>query len=323
MANKTIQLADSEESHAAMGKTLMKRIWRIALTILAVLAALIGLAIAGIYGASSVRLNQRYSIDLSVPPIPADAKTLARGRYLVEANTGCIDCHGGNLGGQPFADVPPFLLNASNLTGGEGGIGSQYSDADWVRAIRYAVRPDGKPMLFMPSQGFSQLSEEDLAAIIAYIKSVPPVDNQPGDSSLRPLGRILLLAGEYTLPAEGIDVVPIKASTPAAGRTAEYGGYLVAIGNCRECHGSALSGAPPLEPGGLSAANLTPAGQLQNWSEEEFIHAMRTGQRPDGAFLSNEMPWRVLARQTDDDLAAIFRYLRLLPPLPFGADEGD
>lgn len=316
-----LKVATGQSSNNTKRNTMspgMQRLRRISLTILAVLVSLIGLALLVIYVGSELRLNQRYTFDVTPPPLPADAATLARGKHLVEANTGCIDCHGANLAGQTFADAPPFRLIASNLTSGVDGVGRHYSDADWVRAIRYAARPTGKPLLFMPAQGFSQLSDEDLAAIIAYIKSVPPVDNQPGTSTLRLLGRVLLLAGEYHLPAAQITVVPTQPTAPPVGRTVEYGTYLAAIGNCRECHGPNLSGSLPLEPGGMPPLNLTPGGQLQFWSEAEFIHAMRTGERPNGTTLSSDMPWRVLARQTDDELSAIYRYLHSLPARPFG-----
>jgi mono/diheme cytochrome c family protein len=171
----------------------------------------------------------------------------------------------------------------------------------------------------MPAQGFSQLDDADLAALIAYLKSVPPVDYQPDVSQLRLLGRALLVAGELHLPVEGVKVVTPVPNAPPPGRTAAYGEYLTAIGNCRECHGPLLAGAPSLEPGGLPAWNLTPGGRLATWSEAEFIHAMRTGVRPDGTTISAAMPWRVLARQTDDELGAIYRYLRTQPALPFNA----
>ena len=310
--------ATTYHQHNSLSRRGLKRVRRVGLIILGSLVGLVGLALLVIYLGSELRLNQRYVIAVTPPQLKTDAATLARGKHLVEANTGCDYCHGANLAGQRFTDAPPFRLIASNLTGGTGGVGQSYSDEDWVRAIRYAVRPNGTPLLFMPYQGFAQLSDEDLAAIIAYLKSVPPVDNQPGTSALRLLGRALLLAGEYHLPAEQIKVVPTQPTAPSTSRTVEYGAYLAAIGNCRECHGPNLSGSLPLEPGGMPPLNLTPGGQLQFWSEADFIHAMRTGERPNGTTLSSDMPWRVLTRQTDDELGAIYRYLRSLPARPFG-----
>lgn len=296
--------------------TRTRRIVRISLFTLAGLIGVLLVAVAVIYGGSQVRLNRRYDIAIQPPPIPIDTASIARGQHLATAVTGCTDCHGADLSGHTFADAPPFLLVSSNLTRGAGGVGKQYSDADWVRAIRYGVRPDGKPLLFMPSSHYAKMSDADLGAIIAFIKSVTPVDHEQEPSSLRLLGRLLLLIGEYPLPAETVDVaVPIPAAPPT-GRTAEYGKYLATIGACAECHGAKLAGAAALEPGAPPGANLTPGGNIGQWSEAEFINTLRTGLRPDGTAINSAMPWWVLAQQTDDELGAIYRYLRSLPVLP-------
>jgi len=297
-------------------QTKRARFWRVTWLILAGLVGVLALAFAVIYGASSWRLNQRYDLAVQPPVIPTDAVSLARGQHLANAVTGCNHCHGADLAGHTLADAPPFLLVASNLTAGAGGVGSRYSDADWVRAIRYGVRPNGKPLLFMPSSYFAKLSDEDLGAIIAYLKSVAPVDRAQEASHLRPLGRLLLLLGEYVLPVETGDVAAPMPTAPPVGRTANYGAYLVAVGGCAECHGPELAGAAPVEPDAAPGANLTPSGNLGHWSEAEFINTLRTGTRPDGTALRNPMPWWVFAQQTDDELGAIYRYLRTLPALP-------
>lgn len=289
---------------------------RIGLIGLAFLLGLFIVALTAIYLGSAVQLNRRYTIAVQPPPIPTNAASLARGQHLAEAVTGCTDCHGADLSGHTFADAPPFLLLASNLTRGAGGVGGSYSDADWVRAIRYGVRPDGKSLLFMPVGGFAQLSDADLAAILAYIKSVPPVDHQQEQSTLRLLGRLLLLIGEYKLPATTVDVTAPIPTAPVPGRTAAYGEYLATVGSCTECHGPNLAGAAAVEPGAPPGANLTPGGNLGQWSEAEFINTLRTGIRPDGTALQSAMPWWVLARQTDDELGALYRYLRSRPTLP-------
>ncbi|MEZ4730013.1 MAG: cytochrome c [Caldilineaceae bacterium] len=298
------------------GLTRAQRIVRRSLFTLAGLIGLLLVALAMIYGGSQVRLNRRYDIAVQPPPIPTDMASIARGQHLATAVTGCTDCHGADLSGHTFADAPPFLLVSSNLTRGAGGVGKQYSDADWVRAIRYGVRPDGKPLLFMPSSHYAKMSDADLGAIIAFIKSVTPVEHEQEPSSLRLLGRLLLLIGEYPLPVETVDVAAPIPAAPPAGRTAEYGKYLATIGACAECHGAKLAGAAALEPGAPPGRNLTPGGNIGQWSEAEFINTLRTGLRPDGTAINSAMPWWVLAQQTDDELGAIYRYLRSLPALP-------
>lgn len=311
----------AEAARRPIERTRSQRIVRRSLFTLAGLLGLLFVALAVIYVGSQVRLNRRYDIAVQPLPIPTDAASIARGQHLATAVTGCTDCHGADLSGHTFADAPPFLLVSSNLTRGAGGVGNQYSDADWGRAIRYGVRPDGKSLIFMPSQHFNKLSNEDLAALIAYIKSVVPVDHEQGPSTLRLLGRLLLLIGEYPLPAETADAAAPIPVAPPAGRTVDYGNYLVGIGACAECHGAKLAGAAAVEPGAPPGRNLTPGGNIGQWSEAEFINTLRTGVRPDGTAINAAMPWWVLARQTDDELGAIYRYLRSLPALPTEVDS--
>ena len=155
----------------------------------------------------------------------------------------CAACHSAslaapNLAGKSSWISPPARLGAPNLTSGAGGIGGRYTAADWARTIRHGVRPDGTPLLFMPTANFYHLSDADLGAIIAYIKSMPPVDNQPPGSQIYPLGRALMVAGLLGLPAEEIDHSAPRIPAPPPGRTAEYGRYLTTISTCRDCHGA-------------------------------------------------------------------------------------
>jgi hypothetical protein len=98
---------------------------------------------------------------------------------------------------------------AANLASGKGGAGASFTDADFVRAIRHGVAPDGRELAIMPSQIFNHLSDQDLGALIAYLKTVPPVDNETPKPQLMPLGRIMLTAGMLgndVFPAELIDL---------------------------------------------------------------------------------------------------------------------
>jgi cytochrome c553 len=289
---------------------------------MAVLLGVVALAAVAVYGLSEARLRKTYQIDAAPLPIPSDAASIERGRHLATAVTMCVACHSAqsevpDLAGSLFLDIPPARLGAPNLTSGVGGIGGRYTIADWVRIIRHGVRPDGSPLLFMPTANFYNLSDADLAAIIAYVRSRPPIDNQPLASEVYPLGRALMVAGQLALPAEEIDHDAPRVPAPPPGRTPEYGGYLLSISTCRDCHGANLSGAPVEEPGAPLAPNLTPGGALQAWSEDDFIRALRTGIRPDGSQLRAPMPWQIAGLMTDDELGAIFRHLRSLPALPY------
>lgn len=282
------------------------------------IAGLIGLLIVAVvlvYVISGSRINQTYSVPVAALDIPADEAALAHGEHIA-ATRGCADCHGENLGGAVMIDeFPVGLFYGPNLTAGSGGVGATYSDEDWVRALRHGVGLDQKPLLFMPSQEFYYLSDEDLAALIAYLKSVPPVDNPPTESSVGPLARGLFLAGQFPLlPAEVIDHTGPRPDAPAPGVTAEYGQYL-AVG-CTGCHGEngaggPIPGAPPDWP---PAANLTPSGNLAHWTEAEFISTLRTGVTPEGKELDRAyMPWPNIGRMTDDELKALWLYLKTLP----------
>ena len=153
---------------------------------------------------SNSRVNKTYDIQPTNFAIHNNDETLARGRHLVEI--GCADCHGADLSGGTLIDEPPIAsIFAGNLTAGEGGIGQSYTDADWVRAIRHGVTPGGKPLLIMPSQVYYYYSDEDVAAIVAYAKSVSKVDNILPQRSIGPLGRLLFTAGMLPAPAADRD----------------------------------------------------------------------------------------------------------------------
>jgi mono/diheme cytochrome c family protein len=287
-------------------------------------SVLILLAVAAtvVYVTSNARFNRVYGVALSPVAIPADSASLATGRHLATIR-GCVDCHGENLGGTVFIEEPPLgRLVASNLTSGEGGVGASYVDDDWVRAIRHGIRPDGKPLLFMPSYEYFPIDDTDLAALIAYLKTLPPVDNTLPASYVGPLGRILYLTGELPLiSAEIIDHEAPRMPAPPVGRTAAYGQYLAVT--CTGCHGEGFSGGkiPGTPPDWPPAMNITmdPETGIGNWSEEDFFAALRTGLRPDGTELTRPyMPWNITAQMTDVELGAIWEYLRTLPAKPEG-----
>lgn len=266
---------------------------------------------------SNQRLAQTYDIPASALAlaIPSNGPAIARGRHLAVI-TGCTDCHTKDLGGQVFLDVPPFLLVAPNLTRGAGGLGATFGDADFVRAIRHGVAPNGRAFLVMPAQHFNYLSDADLSSIIAYVKSVPPVNRELPAESVRPLGRLLLALNQLPpTPAVEIDhAAPhLRVMQPAV--SVEYGRYLANASGCTGCHRADLAGGPiaGLPPSAPHAQNITPAG-IGKWSDADFFRAIRTGTRPDGTRMDTLMPWPDFAQMTDTELNAILRFLRSVPP---------
>lgn len=293
----------------------MKRIKRALLGLL----SLVVLLLAVVYGVSESRLRRTYTVAAAETlRVTKDPAQLARGQHLVTAVAKCADCHEQDLGGKTFIDGGPLgTVYASNLTAGRGGTLAGYTDAQLEAAIRHGVRPDGRALFVMPADEYQNLSDEDVSAIIAYLRTLPPVDREHGTSHLGPLGRALYAAGKLPLvPAERIDHARTGArSAPPVGATREYGQYLVSVGGCRSCHGPNLVGGPSPEPGAPPAANITPAGPMGEWTEAQFYAAIRTGTRPDGTRIKDFMPWRSMARHTDDELRAIWLYLRTVPPV--------
>ena len=279
------------------------------------LVVLLLLLAATVYAVSSARLSRTYEVVPEQVAIPADSATIALGEHLARSRLGCADCHGPDLAGKPVVESGMFgHFIAPNLTRGEGGLGAQFTDADWVRSVRHGVKRDGRPVVFMPSDEFSRLSEEDLRAVIAFVKQVPPVDGAQPASRPGPIARMLLTFNPRVLPAAAIDhSAPIPAA-PVAEVSPRSGEYLANTSGCRGCHGPDLAGAKPMEPGGVPPANLTPAGRVGSWSDADFIRALREGVRPDGSAISESMPWKAMGRMTDLELQALYAYLKSIPP---------
>jgi cytochrome c553 len=291
--------------------------------ILGILLLLLVLSGAAIYAFSGRSLNRKWEITPASLTIPTDSAALERGRHLVTVRLLCADCHAQDLGGQVAIDGMPFgRFVATNLT--PGGVGATYSDADWIRAIRHGIRPNGKSLLFMPSDVFAHLGAEDLAAVIAYLKSVPPVTRALPATQLGPVGRMLVATNKAPLViAEQIDHEAPIPTMPPEGETAEYGRYLAASGGCMACHGENLSGGKiaggPDDP---PATNLTPTG-IGEWSESDFLRAFREGRRPNGTDINPFMPWKTLGGMTDSELGAIYLYLKTVPARPYAEGNPD
>lgn len=282
------------------------------------LVLFVGLAGAGLYGVSGRALSKTYDIQPAPVVVPTDAEAVARGERLVAAITKCTECHGANMQGQVLVDDPVFArFVPPNLTSGRGGVAGNYkTDADWVRAIRHGVRPDGTALVFMPSNEYYHLTDADLGDLIAWIKALPAQDNVLPPQAYGPILRGLVAAGKVPpLPAEVIDHDAPRPAPVPAGPTAEYGRYLSEVGGCTGCHKPNLAGGKDAfgPPGTPYPANLTPAGRLGTWTEEDFRRALRTGKRPDGSTIDPFMPWTYTAKMTDDEIRAVWLYLQTVP----------
>ena len=275
-----------------------------------VVAALAGTII------SNRRIATTYALADEALPLPTDAASLAEGQRLVTMR-GCSDCHTPDFGGQVFIDDPMLgTIATANLTAGQGSATAGYTVADWERAIRHGVGPDGRGLLIMPSYEYAGLSDEQVAQMIAYLQTVPPVDRVAVEPVLKPVGRALFLAGQLPLlPAEMIDHTMGHVAAVPAAASAEYGAYLSTT--CTGCHQPNLAGGvvPGSAPGDPQSANLTPAGNLGHWTLDDFKTALRGGTTPEGKVLDPAvMPWPIAAQMTDVELEALWLYLQSLPP---------
>jgi len=296
--------------------------WRRSLRKLGAFALATALLVAAaIYVPTEARLRHSYAGAVVADPIeiPSDEATLERGFRLAHALTQCGFCHGDDLGGKEIADLPLFgRLWAPNLTSGQGGLGATYTTEDYVGALRHGVDRRGRPLALMPSDQLRALGDADVAAIIAYLRSVPPVDRAVPGRSFGAFTRFTMLTGlaPELLAAERIDHASAPAPPPPPEVSAEYGAYLVSVGMCRVCHHDGLQGGlhPLALPGEPVPSDLTGSGPLAGWSEAEFQTAMRTGRTPDGRRLDPTfMPWPRFAHLSDLEIGALWSYLRGLP----------
>lgn len=267
----------------------------------------------------------------------SDPVIIEKGKNIVYGPAHCASCHAPvekaaeiergelvELSGGHLFDIPPGKIYTPNITScKETGIGN-LADSVIARSLRYGVGFDGRALPdFMP---FHNMSDEDLTAVISYLRSVEPVKNKVPQTDFNVLGNILKA---FVIEPVGPDIeIPVKV-IPA--ETPEYGKYLSeSVANCRGCHTNRdmKTGAfiGPFYGGGFQMESeinkgvivVTPnitfdseTGRLAGWSEQDFINRFRKGK----VITDSPMPWGPFSRMTDTDLKAIYSYLRMIPPV--------
>lgn len=281
-----------------------------------VLGGIVGLVIVAglvVFLVSNGKVNKTYDVPTHDLTIPTDADSIAEGQRLATLR-GCRECHSENVAGGVFiADPALGTVYAANLT--PGGETADWTAADWERAIRQGVKPDGKPVAIMPANEFYVLSDEDLGRIVAYLKSVDAQSVEYPEPAWGPLGRVLITIGAVPFPAELVPHNAPRPTAPEPGATVEYGAYLST--SCTGCHGGDFAGGTTPDNQEEVKPNLTPSDAgLSGWSEEDFARVLREGVKPDGTSVSDGMPWELFTVMTDQEISALWMYLQSLEPLP-------
>jgi mono/diheme cytochrome c family protein len=262
------------------------------------------------------------TVEVAVAPVKvrSDAAHIERGRYLYSTR-GCADCHGANGAGQEIFNSGGMLVRSPNITTGANSVTAGYQIEDWVRTLRHGLKPGGRPVMIMPSEDFNRLTDDDVAAVISYVKQLPAATGQPAVVQIPVMVKVLYAFGAVRDAAEIIDH-SLPPSKPVEEQvTVAHGEYVA--NTCMSCHGAHLSGgkipgAPVTWP---AAANLTPGkGSVMTRypTPEMFMAMLRSGHRPDGSAVSQVMPFSSLREMSETDLRALHAYLRSVPPRAAG-----
>jgi cytochrome c553 len=227
-----------------------------------VVLALLGIAF--IYFASHRELGHRFTAKEVSLDIPTDAATIDEGKRLAQV-TGCLHCHGEKFGGQMLHDFPNLVrFVAPNVSGILPGYGAGRLEA----VIRQGIKADGTGVLFMPSEMFRHLRDEDVASIIAYLRTVSPVAGTDEQTLIRPLGRLLIAKGDFESAPRAMETLPPPVNGFDASDPLSHGRYLV-MNLCTECHAQDLQGLPIAHSPALSVT--------KGYSAAQFARLMREG----------------------------------------------
>jgi mono/diheme cytochrome c family protein len=278
-----------------------------------------GSAIAYALFKARERMDRRIDIPAYSVQIPGNVEAVERGRYLFSTR-GCVDCHGADGAGRVFIDDGSMRVKGANISPGPGSVVAKYTSADWERTLRHGVKPDGRPLMIMPSEDYNRLTDVDLGALVAYIQQLPPATGGAAELVLPLPLRVLYGLGQVPDAASIIDHQRKPAVPVAEEVSVEHGAYVSAM--CIGCHGEQLSGGkiPSGPPDWPAAPNLT-TGEgsiMPRYADAQALTAMmRQGKRPDGTAIK-VMPFDSFKNITDTDMAALHLYLKSLPPRPAG-----
>jgi mono/diheme cytochrome c family protein len=256
-----------------------------------------------------IKLNHRSA---PIPHLKVDMTPDRIQRGSVIVNTFCTDCHtktGPLTGGMDLAEhlaLPVGSFITANLT--PGGVLRAWSDGEIFRAIRNSLDREGHWLTIMSYTNASRMSDVDIEAVIAYLRSLPAAGSATPNSPDRFNMLGLVMLGSGLLPT-GKPVFNGMITSPPPTVSAAYGHYMLSYYDCTQCHGQNLTGGTP--------GQLAPIGPDLNlvraWTREQFITTLRTGIDPRGHVINDDMPWRSFGQLSDDDLTAVYRYMTRSP----------
>jgi mono/diheme cytochrome c family protein len=260
-------------------------------------------AVGTIYTLSSRIINARHPFRDHPLLVPSDSGSLAYGERLTRIR--CVGCHGDSLKGKVFFDEPMIArLVAPNVPAKLPTL----SDAEFAGFLRSGVRKDGTSPFVMPPPGFYHISDADLGALIAHLRSLPVRDDSLPPNSYRLMGRLGIILGEFNTAVAEYDTTMERVGDDPTSATTRQGEYLARL-ICTECHGLLLTGDSATPSPSLAIA----AG----YSPEEFVTLLRTGTPRDSTTRLGLMAQTArgsLSHLTDAEIGAIWSYLYTLPP---------
>ena len=269
--------------------------------VVAGLAGVLVLALAWVYFASSRELGREYAAaDHSTLVIPTDAAEIAEGKRIATL-AGCMHCHGDKLQGGLVDDIPNLVrLVAPNIS----VVLPDYSNAQLATVLRKGVKPDGKSVMFMPSEMYRHLADEDLARLIAFLRTMPVTpEGVQEKTEVRVVGRVLLALGQFKPAAASIPTFPAAIRAFDANDVVSRGQHLT-MTFCSECHGQNLEGFEPIA--------APPLNVVKGYSLEQFARLLRDGVPPGDRHLKLMGPTSQVrfSNFTSDEVAAVHAYLQ-------------
>jgi cytochrome c553 len=269
--------------------------------VVAGLAAIVGIAVAYIFFASERALHRQYTaVDDRLLTLPSDAAGIATGKRIAQL-AGCMHCHGEKLNGGLVDDIPNLVrLVAPNIS----VVLPKYTDAQLATVLRKGVKPDGSSVMFMPSEMYRHLADEDLGRLIAYLRTIPATaEGVQEKTEVRIIGRALLAAGQFKPAALAIETLPPPTNSFDVADPLSVGRRLT-MSYCSECHGQSLGGFEPI--------HAPPLAVVKGYSIEAFSKLMHDGVPPGDRELPLMGPTsRVrFSNFTPEEVVAVHAYLQ-------------